>query len=110
MIVGRCDRCNGWRKSSLRRSFHRTTLFPTLISRDDRYVFGIFFIVFVVVNLFFLHFFSVREAFWSDTRRVGIVRAAVGSHNCVYKYDFTASQTCCRAIVNKTVNKHAVVT
>lgn len=71
---------------------------------------GFFFIVFVVVNLFFLHFFSVREAFWSDTRRVGIVRAAVGSHNCVYKYDFTASQTCCRAIVNKTVNKHAVVT
>lgn len=54
MMVGRRDCCNGWRKSSPRRSFHRTTLFPTLISRDYQYVFGGFFFFCSSQSFFFL--------------------------------------------------------
>lgn len=69
MVDRHCDCRNVNDESSPRRSFHRTTLFPTLISRGDRdCLWGFFFrLVCVLVSLsFFLtifFFFSVREAF-----------------------------------------------
>lgn len=70
MVDRHCDCRNGNDESSPRRSFHRTTLFPTLISRGVRDVFGgILFSSrlcrsqpFFFTTLFFF-FFSVREAF-----------------------------------------------